>query len=136
MALGRKKKIVIEELVNPDFMDLITAIQKGISEASVLPLGNDNLHKSIGYLCKVYWDQDDVWYTGRVLLHDPIKKKHLIYFDVDGTMEWIDTSQSSGDYVLLVEEIVIHESWPAMKFVGSDLAMAHLQKSRFSERAG
>jgi hypothetical protein len=113
--------VVVEE-EEPVFLDLQAAIQKGLKETSQLPLKDHLITKSIGFACKVYWDQDDVWYTGRVLLYDPIKKLHFIYFEIDGTAEWIDTSLVSEDYVLLADEIVLAGGWPAMKYIGSEKA--------------
>lgn len=109
-----------EEEELSSYLDLEGAIQKGFQEISKIPFHHDpSVTKSIGYLCKVFWDQDNVWYTGRVILYDPIKSLHLIYFDVDGTAEWINTSAESDDYVLLADELVLFGSWPALKYSGS-----------------
>ena len=111
---------VIQEEEISSYLDLEGAIQKGFQEISKIPFHHDpSVTKSIGYLCKVFWDQDNVWYTGRVILYDPIKSLHLIYFDVDGTAEWINTSANSDDYVLLADELVLFGSWPALKYSGS-----------------
>lgn len=116
------------------YLDVHAAISKGLNETSKPPLSDSLMTKSIGYLCKVFWDQDNVWYTGRVLLYDPVKYLHLIYFDVDGTAEWIDTSPNSEDYVLLADEFVLYGSWPALKYGGSIKGMEYIRpkSERFS----
>jgi hypothetical protein len=111
----------------PLFLDLTAAIRKGLKETSQIPLNDHLITKSIGFMCKVFWDQDDVWYTGRVLLYDPIKNLHFIYFDVDGTTDWIDTSPLSEDFVLLADEFVFSGSWPALKYIGSDKGIGYIR---------
>jgi hypothetical protein len=131
------EKVVQEEEI-PSFLDIEGAIRKGFKEISKLPLQNDlSLTKSIGFLCKVFWDEDNVWYTGRVILYDPIKSLHLIYFDVDGTAEWINTSLDSDDYVLLADEIVLFGSWPALKYSGSVKGFHYIRpkSERFSGKS-
>jgi hypothetical protein len=81
----------------------------------------------------VFWDEDNVWYTGRVILYDPIKCLHLIFFDVDGTAEWIDTSPESDDYVLLGDEIVLFGTWPALRYSGSHKGFHYIRPK--SERS-
>lgn len=114
----------IEEI---PFLDITAAILKGLRETSKIPLNDHLTTKSIGFLCKVFWDQDNVWYTGRVLLFDPVKNLHFIYFEIDGTAEWIDTSPSSEDYVLLADEFVLFGSWPAMKYIGSAKGLEYIR---------
>lgn len=93
-----------------------------ISKSSIF---NDLTYNKVGHVCKVYWDQDDVWYTGRILLYDVVKKLHLIYFEIDQTSEWIDTSSSSDDFILLADELALHRHWPVIKFVGSDKGLKY-----------
>ena len=62
-------------------MDLSSAIALALSQTSQLPLGNDNSHHSIGATCRVYWDDECQWFSARVLLFDPGKQRHFIYYD-------------------------------------------------------
>ena len=62
-------------------MDFASAVQLAVSQATQFPLGNDDSHLSIGSCCRVYWDDDDQWFTARVLLYDPGRRLHFIYYD-------------------------------------------------------
>lgn len=119
-----------DNLTNEDTVfDIKTVIQNGLSTITKVSIfNNPSTFKYVGHICKVYWDQDNVWYTGRVLLYDSIKELYLIYFDIDQTTEWINISQSSEDYVLLAEELTLHRNWPAIQFTGSDKGLKYVQK--------
>jgi hypothetical protein len=62
-------------------MDLPSAIALALSQTSQLPLGNDNSHHSIGATCRVFWDDECRWFSARVLLYDPLKDRHFIFYD-------------------------------------------------------
>jgi hypothetical protein len=111
------------------YSDMLSAIQNGLKDTSQLPLGNESTSKPIGALVRAYWDADDVWYDGRVLLYDPAKDMHLLYFEFDGTSEWMDISSGSEDAILLLDELVLHGKYPAKKFTGTDKGLRHVQKN-------
>ena len=61
-------------------IEMETAIRRSAKECTSLLLNWDNPEAQfVGKLCKVYWDGDKVWYYGRIINFDPLRKKHLVY---------------------------------------------------------
>ena len=117
---------IVDNQPDPSTMkDMLTCIREGLKETSHLPLGDKTMSNPIGSFVKAYWDLDNVWYDGRILLYDPIKASHYIYFPFDGTSEWMDLSPNSDDIVLVVAELVIHKNYPAMRFTGTNKALQY-----------
>lgn len=111
------------------YCDMLSAIEIGLNSTTRLPLGDESASKPIGASVKAFWDADNVWYDGRVLLYDPEKKLHLLYFEVDGTFEWMDISSDSEDAILLVDELVLHGKYPAKKYTGTDKGLSYVKKN-------
>ena len=66
------------------------AIRSGIRQGNTLLL--DWTHpevNKIGSLCKVYWDGERNWFYARILNYDRIHNRHLVFYDLDHTAEWI-----------------------------------------------
>lgn len=66
------------------------AIRSGIRQSNTLLL--DWTHpevNKIGSLCKVYWDGEKNWFYARILNYDRVHNRHLVYYELDHTAEWI-----------------------------------------------
>lgn len=73
----KPRKILPEGAV--DLPDIETAIKRGVKESSTLLLDwASPKAKMIGFLCKVYWDGEDIWFYARILNYDSFYDRHYV----------------------------------------------------------
>jgi hypothetical protein len=130
-----KPSLIADTDVIDVYLTLIDAVKRGINETSKLPLKRDETQQTIGAECKVLYN-DDTWYTGRVLFYDPKKHLHFVYFDVDGTAEWVDFREDSDDAALLVDELVVHANWPGRKYLSTTKAIKFIRATSVGSTNG
>lgn len=73
--LSRNKWRILKDVGNTTSKELETVPDTSASEGEVI---------------EVYWPDDDEWYSARVEWFDPVRKMHLLKYDLDGRYEKVD----------------------------------------------
>lgn len=102
------------------------AIQKAVMEAESIS-SDKNIWKYIGRICKVFWEGDDAWYAGRVIMYDSVRELFFVHYTDDETVEWIPFN-SVG--MIINQDIQFHNSWPVLVYKYSTLAIPQLKRMK------
>lgn len=118
----------IQEILNIEEVskeyEMQDAICKAISESSHLPYSPSMWH-SIGCWCSVFWEDDDTWFGGRVLLHDECRNRYFVHYIEDLTVEWVDFDKMA---ISIIDKFVFKSLWPVKVFKISKSAFQWYKK--------